>query len=136
MCSIWHDLHSSSTDANPEKFKSTAFEAFIAVRVPNKKPTMTNDLDIFPNAMKLFQNDLRGMKRSVELRNPANRREILVGLGTHYFVKTLSVLLPLLHLSRHLSPQQNMFTAVLSITHTCDQRGTSEPDRDVLEGGH
>lgn len=65
-------------DANPEKLASGGFENFLAIKVPNAKNTITNVLDVFNNAMKLFQNDVGKKKRSVQLQN-LNRLERGIG---------------------------------------------------------
>lgn len=53
-----HVLYFSIIDANPGKIGPDHFGNFLAVEVQHTKTTMTNVLNIFPKAMKLFQDNV------------------------------------------------------------------------------
>lgn len=56
-------------DANSYMSESVGFGDFLSVQVSHTKTTVITVLDIFTNAMKLFQDDVCKMKKYVELQN-------------------------------------------------------------------
>lgn len=115
-------LYSSTTEANPNKFESSAFGDLGAVKVLHTETTMTNILDTFTNAMKLFQDSVGEMKNLWSFKTSTDRREVLIGFKTHSFESTGQVLPQALHLSPFLNLQQNGLLAVLPKNPQCDPR--------------